>query len=59
MKYRVVIGDPFGGYACIKADLEKEVADKISENQDPDYFTSVMVVENDHILYKDLIPMET
>jgi len=58
MKYRVVIGDPFGGYACIKADLEKEDADKIASAEDPDYFTSVLVVENDHILYKHLTPME-
>jgi len=59
MKYRVVIGDPFGGYVCIKADLEKEEADKIAKNEDPDYFTSVLVVEDDHILYKNLVPMET
>ena len=58
MKYRVVIGDPFGGYACIKADLEKEKANQIAENEDVDYFTTVKVVENDHRLYKDLIPME-
>ena len=59
MKYRVVIGDPFGGYACIKANLEKEEADRIVMNEDVDYFTSVFVVEDDHILYKDLVPMET
>lgn len=58
MKYRVVIGDPFGGYACIKSDLNKEEADRIVENEDVDYFTSVFVVENDNILYKNLIPME-
>jgi len=58
MKYRVVVGDPFGGYVCIKADLDKEEADRIAENEDVDYFTTVQVVENDHILYKDLVPME-
>jgi len=58
MKYRVVIGDPFGGYFCIGADLDKEEADRIAENEDPDYFTTVKVVENDNRLYKDLIPMK-
>jgi len=58
MKYRVIIGDPFGGYACIKADLDKEEADQIAENEDVDYFTTVQVVENDNRLYKHLIPME-
>ena len=28
-KYRVVIGDPFGGYACIKSDISAEKADEI------------------------------
>lgn len=59
MGHRVIIGDPFGGYACIKANLEKEEADRIAMNEDVDYFTSVFVVEDDHILYKDLVPMET
>ena len=58
MKYRVIIGDPFGGYACIKANISEQEADKIVENKDVDYFTSVFKVENDHRLYKDLLPME-
>ena len=57
-KYRVVIGDPFGGYACIKANISAEEADEIVSNEDADYFTSVFKVENDDILYKDLVPME-
>jgi len=61
MKYRVVIGDPFGGHACVKADLEKEEADRIAakEELEADYFTSVLVVEDDDRLFKHLIPMET
>ena len=57
-KFRVVIGDPFGGYASIKADISAEEADKIVMNEDVDYFTSVFKVENNHRLYKDLVPME-
>ena len=57
-KYRVVIGDPFGGYACIKADISAEKADEIVSNVNVDYFTSVFKVENDDILYEDLVPME-
>lgn len=57
-KYRVVIGDPFGGYACIKANISAEEADEIVSNEDVDYFTTVKKVENNHILYKDLVPME-
>lgn len=57
-KYRVIIGDPFGGYVCIKADISEEDADKIVTNEDVDYFTSVFKVENDHILYKDLVPTD-
>jgi hypothetical protein len=58
MKYRVVVGDPFGGYVCIKANLEKDEADRIAENEDVDYFTTVQVVEDDNILYKHLVPLE-
>jgi hypothetical protein len=57
-KYRVIIGDPFGGYACIKANISAEEADEIVSNEDADYFTSVFKVENDDILYMDLVPME-
>ena len=59
MKYRVVVGDPFGGYVCIKADLTEEEADKLVslESVFVDYFTTVQKVENDNRLYKHLKPI--
>ena len=60
MLYRVIEGDPFGGYICIKADLTEKEADALvrKESEYIDYFTSVFKVENDDILYNHLIPVE-
>jgi len=43
--YKVLIGDPFGGYDIVESELTKEAADKLAlELQEHcDYFTSTMV----------------
>jgi len=43
--YKVLIGDPFGGYNIVETDMSKEAADKLASSleEDCDYFTSTMV----------------
>ena len=43
--YKVLIGDPFGGYATVEEGLSKEAAEKLSLSLhgEVDYFTSVIV----------------
>ena len=43
--YKVLIGDPFGGYSVVEKGMSKEAADKLSLElqEDCDYFTIIMV----------------
>lgn len=43
--YKVLVGDPFGGYATVDSGLSKEAAEKLERTLigEVDYFTSVLV----------------
>ena len=43
--YKVLVGDPFGGYEIVERGLSKEDADslKIKLRCEVDYFTSVLI----------------
>lgn len=43
--YKVLVGDPFGGYATVESGLSKEAAEKLERTLigEVDYFTSVLV----------------
>ena len=43
--YKVLIGDPFGGYNIAETNMTKEAADKLALalEEDCDYFTTTMV----------------
>jgi hypothetical protein len=43
--YKVLVGDPFGGYATVEEGLSKEAAEKLADalQEDCDYFTSAVV----------------
>lgn len=42
-KFKVLVGDPFGGYATIAENLSEKEADELvmEESQNVDYFTTV------------------
>jgi hypothetical protein len=44
-EYKVLIGDPFGGYNVVKRNLSKEEAKELEKELivEVDYFTSVLV----------------
>lgn len=43
--YKVLVGDPFGGYATFESGLIKKEAEKLSEeiSRESDYFTTTMI----------------
>ena len=51
--YKVLIGDPFGGYNVVEKGLTKEAADKLALalGEDCDYFTSTMVKPDSYMIW--------
>jgi len=52
--YKVLIGDPFGGYSVVRSNMSKEAADKLSFSlqEDCDYFTTTMVTEMENKIWR-------